>query len=98
MARKPAPQKRPANQAEAKFYDLAGEGGWRVMKRGWPDFFCLRTTPEGEVELALVEVKPKRGRRLKSQQRLILETLAKMYGVPCYQWDPEDGWQAIPPF
>ena len=78
-----------SNGAEAAFQQEANARGWDITKRGWPDFFCWR-----DGEIALVEVKPKRGRRLKRSQRRVLEALAA-YGVPCFQWTPLNGLQPV---
>ena len=32
--------KRPKNYTEGKCYDELEKEGWRLTKRGWPDFFC----------------------------------------------------------
>lgn len=80
----------PKNPAEAAFFKTATEAGWVVTKRGWPDFFCFR----GE-ELALVEVKPPRG-KLKREQEIVLRSLSS-FGVPCYRWSPDTGYQKLCP-
>lgn len=89
VGRKPRPLGRPSNLAEGEFWDAATAAGWRPMKRGWPDFFMVR----GD-EIALVEVKPHKGRRLKREQREIMERLAA-FGVPCYRWSPDGGMEPI---
>lgn len=75
--------KRPKNEAEAAFYDMMISKGWKVSKRGWPDFFCWN---EAAQKIILVEVKPKKGRRLKYHQFFIMRELSK-FGVECYKWD-----------
>jgi hypothetical protein len=64
--------RRPKNEAEAEFYDWAKSRGWQLTRRGWPDFFCWR-----DGQIALVEVKPKKGRRLKQHQIFVLKALAE---------------------
>ena len=34
-------QRKVKNSAEAAFQSLAASKGWRVMKRGWPDFIVF---------------------------------------------------------
>jgi hypothetical protein len=83
-------QRCPHNAAERAFYEAARARGWEVSKRGWPDFFCIR---EGG-EVALVEVKPHADRGLKTEQSAVLRALAR-YGVPCYRWSPDGGFQRV---
>lgn len=78
--------RKPQNEAEALFHDWATSQGMRLTKRGWPDWFVW--TDDGKI--ALVEVKPKHGRRLKKEQLAILRALAE-FGVPCYRWSPDGG-------
>lgn len=79
--------KKPKNWAEAEFYDLAKARGWKLTKRGWPDFFCVRWSDSGEPQIMLVEIKSRKHHRLKSSQQLVLSELAR-YKVPCYRWAP----------
>ena len=83
------PQRRPVNLAEAKFFDMMNKKGWELTKRGWPDFACMK-----DGQLVLVEVKPKRGHRLKSWQRRIMVELIKC-GVKCYRWSPDGGFEPV---
>jgi hypothetical protein len=83
--------RRPQNAAEAQFYDEAIEEGWLPMKRGWPDFFLSRAG-----EIAVVEIKPKHSKRLKSEQMKVLEALAG-FGVPAFRWSPDGGFERIVP-
>lgn len=84
-------QRCPRNEAERAFFEAARAKGWEVCKRGWPDFFCVR----GE-EIAVVEVKPRGDRELKAEQSTVLRALAR-YGVPCYRWSPDRGFERIRP-
>lgn len=77
---------RTRNPAEQELIDLMEQDGYKVFKRGWPDFFC-----EKDGELVLVEVKPDGGHRLKYAQHVIMAGLAR-YGVPCYFWCPDLGF------
>lgn len=80
------------NGAENDFCQWARSRGHEVTKRGWPDFFVMRM----DGDIALVEVKARRGRSLKSAQMMVMRALAS-YGVPCYRWDPENGFERILP-
>lgn len=81
------------NEAERAFADAALRHGWIASKHGWPDFFIAREA-DASGEIRLVEVKPHRGRRLKSEQLAIMQALAR-YGVPCYRWSPGGGFERI---
>ena len=77
--------RKPKNPAEADCWDYMTRRGFKVTKRGWPDFFCWR-----DDEVMIVEVKPRGHMALKPRQMMIMKRLAR-YGVPCYRWSPEDG-------
>jgi len=80
-------QRKVKNSAEAAFQSLAASKGWRVMKRGWPDFIVF------DVNLSLVglvEVKPHQLRRLSRPQQIVFEALKK-FGVPCFFYSPDRG-------
>lgn len=78
--------KKPQNAAEGQFFEWAASQGMSLTKKGWPDWFVW--TADGKI--ALVEVKPKHGRKLKKEQLAILGALAE-FGVPCYRWSPDGG-------
>lgn len=80
---------RPSNKAEAMLYDKLTKEGWTVTKSGYPDFFCVK-----DEKVVLVEVKPRKTDGLKTNQQRILELLSK-YGVPCYKWSPDGGFEEI---
>lgn len=84
--------RQPKNPAEGKFFEEANAKGWTVSKRGWPDFFCVK-----DGNIILVEVKKHRGRNLKRSQLTVLRSLAR-YGVPCYRWSPDIGFEPISPY
>jgi hypothetical protein len=90
-----SPQRPLRNDAEAAFTAFAKRRGWVTSKRGWPDFFCA-SSPEADDQIMLVEVKPHRGRRLKSEQLCVMRALAR-YGVPCYRWSPDQGLTEVTP-
>lgn len=85
-------QRTPRNAAELAFYQAARARGWEACKRGWPDFFCVNQ----DGRIALVEVKPRAERALKHEQSVILRALAA-YGVPCFRWSPDGGFERIQP-
>ena len=62
--------KRPKNYTEGKCYDELEKEGWRLTKRGWPDFFC-----EKEWEICVVEVKQHSSHLLKKDQNVIMTAL-----------------------
>jgi len=71
------------NKAERECYESLRSDGWFVLKKGWPDFCCIK-----DGKLIVVEVKAKRGHRLKKCQYLVMDALTKQ-GVECYYWTPE---------
>jgi len=80
----------PRNEAELAFWNAAKAKGWRLQRRGWPDFFCRK--PDGSI--CVVEVKQKRSDRLKSSQRLVMEELST-FGISCFRWSPEGGLEIV---
>jgi hypothetical protein len=77
------------NNAEEAFRRQAVDSGWTVSKRGWPDFICER-----DGKIVIVEIKAHRRRILKREQRYVMNLLAS-YGVPCYRWSPDGGFERI---
>lgn len=80
---------RPSNESEAKFFDLMISKNWEVTKRGWPDFTCFK-----DGKLVCIEVKPKRGYKLKSWQRRVMLELVK-HDIKCYRWSVEGGFEPV---
>jgi len=78
--------RKPKNLAEGLLWEDLVKRGWRVTKRGWPDFFAMK-----DGEIALIEVKHHKGHPLKGEQALIMQELTKR-DIPCYLWTPEDGF------
>ena len=74
---------RPSNETEGQFFDWAIEEGYKVTKRGWPDFFCWK-----DDKVILVEVKPYKDKYLKREQYQIMRFLTH-HGIECYKWTPE---------
>jgi len=74
------------NPAEKMFSEIARKQGWRVSKRGWPDFICMR-----KGEIMLIEVKPKGTYRLKSMQEFVANLL-KTHGINVCRWSPDNDW------
>lgn len=72
-----------SNPAENAFAQTARANGWEVFKTGYPDFICYKGS-----ELMLVEVKPKKGGRLKLSQARLMNKLAEK-GIKCYKWSPD---------
>ena len=82
----------PNNTSERALMRFMRKQGWTCSKKGWPDFFCVHT--KNSHQIALVEVKPHRGRRLRTHQKAVMLALAA-FGVPCYRWSPESGFEQI---
>ena len=83
--------KKPKNIAEGQCYDLLESKGWTPTKKGWPDFFCVK-----DDKICIIEVKPTSSQKLKKSQRLVMRLLSK-YGVPCYKWTPDGGFELMHP-
>lgn len=56
--------KRPKNYREAKVHDLAVNGGWEVLHKGWPDFIIHKNG-----EIRMIEVKKKSDKSLNNHKR-----------------------------
>jgi len=83
------PPKDPrVNQTENLFRYKAKMAGWRVTKKGWPDFILRKNG-----ELCFVEVK-RDGPEVSSEQKDILLELAN-HGFPCYVWTPSLGFLKV---
>jgi hypothetical protein len=80
MTTAPKPETFMGNQAEAQFARWAQEQGWKVTKRGWPDFICRRG-----VERMAVEVKHTDD--LSEPQRAAIIDLSAG-PLPCFVWRP----------
>ncbi len=80
---------RPKNKSEGEFYDMMTSHGWEATKRGFPDFVCLKNG-----KMVCIEVKPRRGYKLKSWQRRVMLELVK-HGIKCYRWSPEGGFEPV---
>ena len=83
--------RRPKNGAERLFHERAEANGWRVTRRGWPDFFCWNE----DGNFFAVEIKRPR-QRLKKHQAAVLQILAD-HGIPAYRWDPRTGFTSVRP-
>jgi hypothetical protein len=79
----------PKNPSELECWNKLIADGWFVSKKGWPDFACFK-----DGKFAVVEVKPKRGHRLKRAQYRTMLALVKS-GVKCYKWSPDSGFELI---
>jgi hypothetical protein len=66
------------NPSERVVYDHLRSLGYRVLKRGWPDFLAYRVHPT--FDLRFVEVKPP-GLYLKPIQRQMANPLSKVSGI-----------------
>lgn len=77
------------NPHEETFRKLMLSKGWKVTKRGFPDFFCWKGHKFG-----FVEVKPKCKSKLKKSQYFVMRVLSS-YGIKCFKWSPECGFETI---
>lgn len=77
------------NTAEDCLRNELEEQGWKILKKGWPDFACFRGT-----EFMVIEVKSHYSHRLKSEQRKLLLKFAE-FGVPSYRWTPDTGLEQV---
>ena len=77
------------NESERGFKELMESGDWTVTKKGWPDFACYK-----KGKLVCIEVKRKRGYRLKKEQLKLMIELVK-HGVKCYRWSPDGGFEPV---
>ena len=90
----PAPQKHTRDRrvhktALGQCIEGLKKENWDVMAKGQPDLFCLRGT-----KLIVIQVKTRRSRRLKTQQRKVLRALS-LRGIDCYRWDQDEGFLKI---
>lgn len=76
-------------RTERDFRERAATNGWRVSKRGWPDFILRKGS-----RVVFVEVKTYAGTALKDDQQQIAELLVTA-GFEVFRWDPEQGFKAI---
>ena len=82
---------KPKNTAEGQLYDFISGKGWTVVRSGYPDFFCVKDN-----KIICVEVKPRATDPLKTNQLKVMQMLAA-YGVPCYKWSPDGGFEKVKP-
>jgi len=81
------------NPTELSLQEELTKQGWMVLRRGWPDFCCIRKGENGR-EVMLVEVKPCRSSRLKHEQREVLLAMTEQ-GVPSFRWSPDMGLERV---
>lgn len=82
---------RPKNIPERHCYDWLTANGWKVTRRGWPDFIAVR---DGKV--IFIEVKPYAVSPLKTSQIEIMSFLIKA-GLDCYRYSPDIGLKPFDP-
>lgn len=76
-------------KTENDFRGRAAANGWKVSKRGWPDFILRKGS-----RVVFVEVKTYAATELKDDQQQIAELLAAA-GFEVFRWDPERGFRPI---
>lgn len=84
-----AESKKPKNNAEGQLYEIMTARGWTVTKRGWPDFFCVKGN-----KVCAIEVKPHKHHPLRRNQLAVMGALSA-YGISCYKWSPDGGFETI---
>ena len=77
--------KKPKNYAEGKCYDELEKEGWRLTKKGQPDFFC-----EKDEEICVVEVKQHSFHLLKRDKHVIITALMEC-SIRCYKHSLDSG-------
>ncbi len=80
---------RSQNKTERELYNILTNDGYTVVKRGWPDFACLKNG-----EIILIEVKPNKDTHLKTSQYKLMKALSDK-GIKCFRWSPDMGFQPI---
>lgn len=78
-----------SNDTEALLYEQLTQKGWKILKKGWPDFACIK-----DGELMLIEVKPKRSHSLKKEQLQMLLIFAE-HGIKSCRWTPDRGLEMV---
>lgn len=76
------PSRRPANPVEAECFDALTALGWKVTKRGYPDFFCWKGS-----EIMFVECKPTKHQPSKNQKRIM--NVLRAHGIKCATFIPQ---------
>lgn len=84
-----AKSRRPKNQAQAQFFDLALAHGFEITQRGWPTFFV-----EKDGKPVAVEVVSSAGRKLREDKRRVVAAL-QAKGIDCFIWSPNGGFQSL---
>lgn len=84
-----AKTRRPKNEAQGRFFDLAINKGWSVTTRGWPTFFA-----EKDGEMIGVEVVSSAGRKLRTDKQAVVRAL-QAAGIKCFLWSPEEGFTSL---
>lgn len=88
----PGSTKQPKNRTQKTFVEMMQRKGWTISSRCWPSYFMVKGPKQDQI--AIVAVKSARSRKLKTHQKALLQALAA-YGVPCYRYDPDFGFQKI---
>ena len=78
--------KEPRNLYESILWKALKEGGWELLKNGWPDIIAVK-----DDRVAVFEVKAKRSERLKEEQLRCMDFLSRAE-VECYRWDKDVGF------
>jgi hypothetical protein len=80
----------PANRSERQFIESAEAKGWKVIRKGWPDYLCFMLNTDGTIkEIMGVEVKPNHSEGLKFHQSVNC-SLLNMKGIDCYLYGAQE--------
>lgn len=74
-----------ASFPERKFIAKMRKLDWRLIKRGWPDFFCFSKVGD-KLAIMLVEVKKSKKDKLSPEQEFILKCFNSL-GIPSFRYD-----------
>ena len=77
----------PRNKYEKALWEVLKEGGWELLRNGWPDILAVK-----DERVAVFEVKAKRSDRLKEDQLKCMDFLSRV-GIECFRWDKDAGFQ-----
>ncbi len=75
---------RTLNEPEILVAEHLIADGYRLLKRGWPDFLAVR----GD-DVRFIEVKPHAWRRLKPTQQDVANILYRRYGIVVEKLSPD---------
>ena len=84
------------NANESLVADFLKKTGYHVIRRGWPDFLCVKrewdriSRSYTNVYNGLLAVEVKAGKDTLSEDQQIVHAVLKMAGIPCYVLKPDE--------